>query len=396
MRESADRVILIVLDSVGAGALPDAAVFGDVGSNTLGNLARARGQLNLPHLGKMGLGNLVALPGTPATGADAVGAAGLMATVSHGKDTMTGHWEMVGLRIDQPFRTYPEGFPAELIERFVKETGVPGILGNTVASGTEIIQQLGEEHMRTRKPIIYTSADSVWQIAAHEEIYPLPELYRLCEVARQILQGEHRVGRVIARPFLGTSAATFKRTANRHDYALEPDPMLLDFVRCAGLAVQAVGKIEDIFVGHGITESTKTANNQQGIDATLAYLRSGKRGMIFTNLVDFDMHYGHRRDVEGYAAALEYFDNRLPEIQGLMGDTDVLIITADHGNDPTFPGTDHTREYVPLLMWGKPVKDGLDLGVRPSLADLGATVADLLNVPWQGQQGTSFATRLRR
>jgi phosphopentomutase len=271
---------------------------------------------------------------------------------------------------------------------------VPGVLGNTVASGTEIITELGEEHVRTRKPIVYTSADSVWQIAAHEEVYPIPELYRLCEVARRILQGEHRVGRVIARPFIGADKASFKRTSHRHDYALEPAPMLLDFVQKAGLSVQTVGKIEDIFVGHGITESTKTAGNPEGMAATIACVQSRKPGLIFTNLVDFDMLYGHRRDVEGYARALIEFDAYLTQLTAAMGERDVLFITADHGNDPTYRGTDHTREYVPLVAWGKPVRAGADLGVRPCLADLGATAAELLGVKWEGQQGVSFAAEL--
>lgn len=386
-----NRVILMVLDSVGIGAMPDAAAFGDVGANTVGNMARALGGLNLPNLGRLGLGNLLEVPEVPPVGAAAEGAFGRMALASIGKDTMTGHWEMVGIRIDEPFRTYPSGFPEELIERFKAAAGVGGVLGNKVASGTEIIQELGAEHIRTGWPIVYTSADSVFQIAAHEEVIPLPELYRICKAARGILHGEHRVGRVIARPFVGTPETGFTRTANRHDYALEPPPMLLDFVREAGLEVMAVGKIADIFSGHGITRTEPTRNNAHGLDVIENFMAEGGPGLIFANLVDFDMLYGHRRDPEGYARALAEVDARLPRLREMLGDRDVLILTADHGNDPTFRGTDHTREYVPVLLTGRPIRAGAEVGTRRSLADLGATVAELLGVHWRGQQGESFA-----
>ncbi|MGE5675977.1 MAG: phosphopentomutase [Mycobacterium leprae] len=394
MAQPVKRVTIIVLDSVGIGALPDADQFGDVGANTLGNLSRMRGGVKLPNMGQLGLGNLVQVAGVPPVERPA-GALGRMATASIGKDTMTGHWEMAGVRIDVPFRTFPHGFEEDLIKKFIVLAGVPGVLGNKVASGTEIIEELGEEHMRTKKPIVYTSADSVWQVACHEEVYSVPQIYKMCEVARELLNDpKYRVGRVIARPFVGTGAGSFKRTANRHDLALEPPAMLLDFVKNAGMAVQAVGKIKDIFTGHGVTEHLKTASNSEGIDATETFLRSGKPGLIFANLVDFDMLYGHRRDVEGYARALEEFDARLPELISLMGPDDVLFLTADHGNDPTYKGTDHTREYVPLLAFGQRVKPGADLGTRPRLADLGATACELLDIPWRGQQGESFAAQL--
>lgn len=385
----ADRVILMVLDSVGIGALPDAAEFGDAGSNTVGNLARARGGLHLPQLERLGLGNLVDAPGVRPVGAAAAGAFGRAALRSVGKDTMTGHWEMVGIRLDQPFRTYMDGFPPEIIDRFTAAIGVERVLGNVVASGTEIIAALGEEHLRTGLPIVYTSADSVFQIAAHEQVVPVERLYTWCKVARQILQGEHRVGRVIARPFTGAPGA-FRRTERRKDLAVEPPPMLLHFLVQAGLDVLAVGKIWDIFTGQGITASEKTRDNAHGLEVMERFLHQRKPGLIFANLVDFDQLYGHRRDVAGYAAALEAVDAHLPRLLGMLGPRDVLIVTADHGNDPTFPGTDHTREWVPVLVTGGPVRPGAPIGDRPTLADIGATVADLLGVPWRGQQGESF------
>ncbi|MFO7172527.1 MAG: phosphopentomutase [Bacillota bacterium] len=393
MAAAVERVTLIVLDSVGIGALPDAAEYGDEGANTVGNLARAMGGLDLPNLGRLGLGNLLEVQGVPPVD-HPEGAYGRMAIASVGKDTMTGHWEIVGIRIDEPFRTYPNGFPEDLIQRFIEATGIGGVLGNKVASGTEIIKELGAEHMRTGWPIVYTSADSVFQIAAHEEVIPLPELYRLCKVARSLLQGEHRVGRVIARPFVGDPERGFTRTANRHDYALEPPPMLLDFVKEAGLEVAAVGKIRDIFSGHGITRAIPTKSNTHGLDVVEELMAERWPGLIFANLVDFDMLYGHRRDPVGYARALKEVDDRLPRLRSLLGDRDVLILTADHGNDPTFRGTDHTREYVPVLITGRPIRSGAYFGTRPTLADLGATVAELLGVPWWGQQGESFASAI--
>lgn len=386
------RVVLIVIDSVGIGAMDDAPAWGDAGSNTVGNIARARGGLHLPNLGRLGLGNLVEVIGTPPVPVPA-GAYGRMAIASHGKDTMTGHWEMVGIRPEAPFRTYPEGFPEDLLAEFCLRAGVDGVLGNKVASGTEIIGELGEEHMRTGRPIVYTSADSVFQVAAHEETFGLDRLYGVCEVARELLAPPHRVGRVIARPFVGASAATFKRTANRHDYAIEPPHMLLDDVRESGLAVLAVGKIGDVFSGHGISWGEHTKDNAHGVRMIHDCLDRGERGLIFANLVDFDQLYGHRRDVEGYAKALLEFDGALPVIMDRLGPTDVLVVTADHGNDPTHPGTDHTREFVPVLVYGKPIKPGVNVGTRPTLADLGATVADLLGVSYAGA-GTSFAKEI--
>ncbi|MDF2631237.1 MAG: phosphopentomutase, partial [Symbiobacteriaceae bacterium] len=354
------RVLLIVLDSVGAGALPDAPEWGDAGSNTLSNMAAARGGLSLPNLGRLGLGNIVKMEGTPAAAAP-TGAFGRMALASHGKDTMTGHFEMVGVPPTAPFRTYPEGFPQDLIDEFCRRTGLPGVLGNCVASGTEIIKELGEEHLRTGLPIVYTSADSVFQVAASEESFGLERLYEVSRIAREMLVPPHRVGRVIARPFVGTSAATFKRTSNRKDYAIEPPHMLLDDIKHAGMSVQAVGKIEDIFSGHGITFAEHTKDNADGIRVIHECLDKREPGLIFANLVDFDMLFGHRRDVEGYAKALMEFDEALPAILAKLGPDDVVAITADHGNDPTHPGTDHTREYVPVLVAGKSVRAGAEV-----------------------------------
>ncbi len=388
-----ERVVLIVIDSVGIGALPDAAAWGDAGSNTVGNMARRLGGLSLPHLGRLGLGNLLEVVGTPPA-PQPEAAYGRMAIASHGKDTMTGHWEIVGIRPDAPFRTYPEGFPQDLLDEFCRRAGVEGVLGNTVASGTEIIVELGEEHLRTGLPIVYTSADSVFQVAAHEERFGLERLYQVCEVARELLQPPHRVGRVIARPFVGTNASNFKRTANRHDYAITPPHMLLNDIQDAGLSVLAVGKIGDIFSGQGITWGEHTKDNADGIRMIHECMDRKDKGLIFANLVDFDMLYGHRRDVEGYAKALREFDEALPGLIEKLTPRDVLIVTADHGNDPTHHGTDHTREYVPVLLYGQPIKAGVDVGTRSTLADLGATVADLLGTRYSGA-GTSFATEIR-
>lgn len=369
------RVMLIVLDSVGVGALPDAHLYGDEGSNTLGNIAR-RVKLALPNLGKLGLGNIVPIEGI-APAAAPLGAFGKMAELSPGKDTTTGHWEMAGIVLEKPFPIYPEGFPEEIINAFEERTGRK-VLGNKPASGTVIIEELGAEHLVTGKPIVYTSADSVFQIAAHEEVIPLEELYEMCRVAREILQGEHAVGRVIARPFVGTPG-NFQRTANRHDYSIEPpSPTMLELIKDRGLEVVGIGKIGDIYSGKGLTQSIPTKGNADGIDRTLAAWQSVKAGLVFTNLVDYDMKYGHRNDVEGYAAALEEFDGRLPEIMGQLNEEDLLIITADHGCDPTMPGTDHTREYVPLLIYGDKVKAGTGVGIRKTFADVGATVTGYL------------------
>ena len=368
------RIILIVLDSLGMGEMPDAAEWGDAGADTLGHILESRA-VELPNLRRWGLGNIRALAGLPPV-TEPRASFGRCALRSNGKDTTTGHWEMAGIILERAFPVYLNGFPPDIIRRFVAETGVPGVLGNYPASGTEIIKELGEEHVRTGKPIVYTSADSVFQIAAHEEVVPLPRLYEICETARRLLRGEHEVGRVIARPFVGEPGA-FKRTENRHDYAVPPPrDMLLPVLSGVGLDVVAVGKISSIYDAAGVTQELPGKNNDQSIDQTIAALRADTRGLIFSNLVDFDMLYGHRRDTEGYARALEHFDARLPEIEGAMRDRDLLVITADHGNDPTFRGTDHTREYAPLLVYGKRARAGVNLRDRASLSDIGQTIAD--------------------
>jgi phosphopentomutase len=369
-----ERIVLIVLDSAGIGEMPDAAEWGDAGSDTLGHVM-ASGEVRLPNLQRYGLGNIRPLKGVPPA-TEPRGSFGRCALRSNGKDTTTGHWEMAGIILDQPFPTYPQGFPPEIIESFVRETGVPGVLGNVPASGTEIIKELGAEHVHTGKPIVYTSADSVFQIAAHEEIIPVERLYEICETARRILRGQHEVGRVIARPFLG-EPGQFHRTENRHDYAVPPPrENLLVVLSEAGLDVVCIGKVASIYDAVGVTKDLTAKNNQQSIDQTVRALHEESRGLIFSNLVDFDMLYGHRRDVAGYARALEQFDARLPEIEDAMGERDIFIITADHGNDPTFPGTDHTREYAPLLVYGRSARPGVDLGIRGSLSDIGQTIAE--------------------
>src|SRR5229473_2614262 len=368
------RVALIVLDGAGIGAMPDAPEWGDAGSDTLGHICESR-QVQLPNLQSLGLGNIRPLSGVAKTG-NPRGCYGKCALKSNGKDTTTGHWEMAGIILDRAFPTYPHGFPQTLIDKFIRKTGVPGILGNTPASGTEIIKELGEEHVKTGKPIVYTSADSVFQIAAHEEVIPLNRLYEICEIARGILRGEHEVGRVIARPFLGAPGA-FYRTENRHDYAVPPPrENLLPLLQSHGLDVVCIGKIASIYDSTGVTQDLSAKNNEQSIDQTINALREHSRGLIFSNLVDFDMLYGHRRDTEGYAKALEHFDSRWPEIEAAMRADDLLMITADHGNDPTYPGTDHTREYAPLIVFGKGARKGVDLGTRDSLSDIGQTIAE--------------------
>ena len=388
------RVIVIVLDSVGIGEAADAADFGDVGSHTLGNIAQGVGGLHLPHLEAMGLGNIAILEGVrPQRRPTAV--YGKMAEVSAGKDTTTGHWELMGIELQQPFPLYPDGFPPKVMQPFEQAIG-RGTLGNYPASGTVIIEELGEEHMRTGQPIIYTSGDSVFQIAAHEEIIPVDELYRLCQIARQLLRGQHEVSRVIARPFIG-QPGSFERTANRHDYSvLPPQPTVLDNIKEAGQMVYAIGKIKDIFTGQGITKAAYTQDNMDGVDKTLTALREQQEaGLIFTNLVDFDAKFGHRNNPQGYAQALVEFDQRLPELVAALAETDILVITADHGNDPTTPGTDHTREYVPVLITGTAVQPGINIGLRATFADLGATIADILNVspPPHGSSFKSLITR---
>jgi phosphopentomutase len=379
-----NRVVLIVLDSVGIGEMPDAADYGDAGADTLGHTLSSR-EVRIPNLRAMGLANIRELPVAPV--ASPTGIFGRAATSSRGKDTTTGHWEMSGIITASPFPTYPQGFPPRVIEPFERAIGRK-VLGNKPASGTEIIKELGEEHVKTGRPIVYTSADSVFQIAAHEEVVPLDQLYEWCRVARAMLAGEDEVGRVIARPFIG-EAGNFRRTEARQDYAIDPpEETLLDRAKSAGLAVTAVGKIGSIFCHRGTTEELKAGNNNASVDQTLRALQETPRGLIFTNLVDFDMLYGHRNDVEGYARALEEFDARLPEIQQAMRDEDLLMLTADHGCDPGDISTDHTREYVPVLAWGRRARAGVDLGIRSSLADIGQTVAE--NFGLELQAGRSF------
>ena len=379
-----NRIVLIVLDSVGIGEMPDAADYGDTGADTLGHTLSSR-EVRIPNLQALGLANIRRLPVAPAP--QPSGFYGRAATASRGKDTTTGHWEMSGIITAKPFPTYPNGFPPRVLEPFERAVGRQA-LGNKPASGTEIIKELGEEHVRTGRPIVYTSADSVFQIAAHEEVVPLEQLYQWCRVAREILTGEDEVGRVIARPFIGTPGH-FRRTEARQDYAIDPPvDTLLDRLKAAGLAVAAVGKIGSIFCHRGTTEELKAGNNDASVEQTLRALETTGRGLIFTNLVDFDMLYGHRNDVEGYARALEAFDARLPQIQGAMRDDDLLMITADHGCDPGDVSTDHTREYVPVLGWGRRARAGVDLGTRSSLADVGQTIAE--NFGLDLQAGRSF------
>ena len=368
--------------------MPDAAQYGDVGSDTLGNVARLRG-IKLPQMARLGLGNIKPLTGIPPA-AQPTAAFGKCTLASPGKDTTTGHWEMVGIHLAKPFPLYPHGFPPEIMTEFERRTG-RGSLGNKAASGTEIIKELGAEHMRTGSPIVYTSADSVFQIAAHEEVIPLWELYKMCESAREILRGPYEVGRVIARPFVG-SPGNFIRTPNRHDYAVPPPKgMLLDQLDARGVFIHSVGKIFDIFLGRGIRESTKTKNNADGMAQTLEAMQSDA-GLIYVNLVDFDQQFGHRNDVEGYGNALEQFDAWLPEFQRTLRPDDLAIFTADHGCDPTTPSTDHSREYVPLLVSGPNVRPGVNLGVRATLSDIGQTVAE--NFATRITQGTSFLSQI--
>ncbi|CAN5433612.1 phosphopentomutase [soil metagenome] len=381
----------MVLDSAGIGEMPDAAEWGDAGADTIGHILESR-NVDLPNLQKLGLGNIRPLQDLPAI-ENPTGSFGKCTLKSNGKDTTTGHWEMAGIILKKAFPTFPQGFPQRIIADFTEKANVPGVLANVPASGTEIIKEFGEEHLKTGKPIVYTSADSVFQIAAHEEIIPLERLYEICHIAREILDGEDKVGRVIARPFLGTNAADFKRTENRHDYAVPPPPdNLLPLLKDNGFDVVCIGKIASIYDSMGVTEDLSAKNNDQTIDQTINALNKDSRGIIFTNLVDFDMLYGHRRDTEGYAKALEHFDQRLPEILGAMRDNDLIIITADHGNDPTKDGSDHTREYVPLIVYGKQAKQNVNLGTRQSLSDIGQTIAE--NFGLNLQDGESFLSEI--
>lgn len=390
---SINQVILIVLDSVGIGDAPDAVKYGDAGSNTIGNIAQAIGGLNLPHMASLGLGQLGDFKGIVAQ-EKLAGAFGRLTEVSAGKDTTTGHWELAGASLSTPFPTFPNGFPSDFMRAYEARIGRV-TLGNFAASGTVIIDQLGAKHVATGQPIVYTSADSVFQIAAHEEIIPLRQLYEFCQIAREMLTGDLAVGRVIARPFIGAPGG-FKRTENRRDFSLyPPHDTILDIAKAAGLMVAGVGKIEDIFAHRGLTDSNHTGNNRAGVEATLDFIRTRRRGLIFANLVDFDQLYGHRNDVPGYAQALEAFDRRLPEILSAMGDDDVLMLTADHGNDPTTPSTDHSRERVPLLMAGKPIRAGANIGTRSTFSDVAATIAVMLGVPGTGE-GSEFASAVVR
>jgi len=386
-----DRAVLIVLDGVGIGEAPDAHEYGDEGSNTLVNTARSVGGLHLPHLARLGLGLLADIPGVPKV-ARAQGAYGTMRERARGKDTTSGHWEIAGIILDRAFPTYPNGFPPDVIQAFEKAIGRK-VLGNKPASGTVIIEELGKEHMETGWPIVYTSADSVFQIAAHEEVIPLDELYRMCQQAREILQGEHAVGRVIARPFIG-EPGSFQRTAGRKDFSLPPPrPTILDRLARQDIAVHAVGKIYDIFAGSGITTWTATKDNMDTVDKTIEAIKEiAAPALIFANCVDFDAVYGHRNNAQGFAQALEAFDARLPEILATLRPKDLLLIVADHGNDPTTPSTDHSREIVPLLVAGHGVQP-VFLGQRETFADVAATLAALFGVE-PPEAGTSFLDEL--
>jgi phosphopentomutase len=376
------KAILLVLDGVGIGELPDAADYGDEGSNTLVNMAKAVGGLNLPNLQRMGLGNIEQIEGIPPA-EKPIACYGKMREVSAGKDTTTGHWEIAGIIREKPFPTYPNGFPPEIIEAFEKAIGRK-VLGNKPASGTAIIEELGEEHLRTGYPIVYTSADSVFQIAAHEEIVPVEQLYEWCRIAREILRGEHEVARVIARPFIGTPG-NFKRTARRKDFSVPPPyPTLLDALTEAGLKVVTVGKVDDIFAGRGVTFAVHTSDNRDGMQQVETLTAQDDFDFLWCTLVDFDTVYGHRNNPQGFAQALREFDEWLGNFLPKLREGDLLIITADHGNDPTTPSTDHSREYVPLLIWTPSLKEGKPLGVRQTFADVAATIADWLKVEWHG------------
>jgi phosphopentomutase len=381
------KAFILVLDGVGIGELPDARDYGDEGSNTIVNTAKALGRLTLPNLEKLGLGRIDSIPGVKPV-ENPEGSFGKMRERSKGKDSISGHWEIMGVIVEKPFPVYPHGFPPDLIAEFERRIGRK-TLGNVVASGTEIIKRLGSEHIRTGYPIVYTSADSVFQIAAHEDVIPVNELYRICEIARELLRGEHEVARVIARPFAG-SEGNFYRTPNRHDFAVKPkSKTVLKVAEEAGIPVVSVGKIKDLYMGYGITESFPTKSNREGLEISLRLLEERKSGIIMTNLVDFDMLWGHRNDIQGFANGLSEVDTFLPHLLEGLGADDLLIITADHGCDPTTPSTDHSREYVPLLVFGHRFRHGINLGIRETFADVGATVAEFLGLNWNGP-GVSF------
>jgi phosphopentomutase len=388
-----ERITVIVLDGVGVGATPDAAEYGDEGSNSIGNVARVLGGITLPNMGELGLGNIIDILGVPPTDTPQ-GGYGKMQPMSAGKDTTSGHWEMMGIYLPNPSPTYPHGFPEEIISAFEDQIGRE-TLANYPASGTEIIKELGEEHIRTGKPIVYTSADSVFQIAAHEEVIPLEELYRMSLIAREILKGEHAVGRVIARPFVGSDAEDFKRTSNRRDFSHTPESdTVLDKLYQAGLDVWSVGKIDDIFAHRGITRKNHSHGNEESLLTTLNLLEESFHGLMFVNLIEFDMIFGHRNDPQGYYGALKLFDDAIPEIQKRLTENDLVIVSADHGVDPTTESTDHSREYVPLLAFGPRVR-GVNLGTRSSFADIGTTITEnfMLEPP---EIGTSFLSDLTR
>ncbi len=386
------RAILVILDGVGIGEAEDCALYGDCGSNSLVNTATVLKGLHLPNMGSLGLGHLAQIPGVEPHPSP-LGAYGVMEPASHGKDSTTGHWEIMGVILEKPFPTYPNGFPPEIIQRFQERIGRE-ILGNVVASGTEIIAELGEQHLLTACPIVYTSADSVFQIAAHEEVIPVEKLYEMCEEARELLSGENAVGRVIARPFTG-QAGQFERTSRRHDYSLAPPRNILDCIAESGGTVIGIGKIKDLFLGRGLSKSYPSVSNEDGIRLLKEALVKPAGSLIFANLLDFDQVYGHRNDVEGYAQALIEFDQALPELMGLLKPGDMLMITADHGNDPTTPSTDHSRECVPLLVYGPAFSGRKYLGHRRSFSDAGQTIAEHLQVSAQGLAGQSFYALLR-
>jgi phosphopentomutase len=386
------RVFLVVLDGCGIGEMPDADGYGDRGSHTLRHVAEYAGGLALPNMESLGLGHLAAMPGVRAL-ADPAGARARLMERSAGKDSTTGHWEMMGIVLERAFPTYPDGFPLELLERWCEQVG-RGWLGNVAASGTEIIQRLGEEHERSGKYIVYTSADSVFQVAAHERTVPLEEIYAACRAVRVMLQGDHAVGRVIARPFEGSPGA-YRRTANRRDFSLEPfEPTVLDRLRERGARVTTVGKVDDLFAGRGVSDAIHTKSNAEGEAVLLDLAKKPGEGLVFANLVDFDTQYGHRNDPAGFARALVEFDDRLGELLGRLREDEMVWVTADHGNDPTTPSTDHSREYTPLLVAGPRVKRGVDLGTRTTFADLGATLAELFGVV-PPRHGRSFLKELR-
>ncbi len=384
-----NRAIIIVLDGFGVGELPDADVYGDVGSNTLKGIYE-NCKPNLPNMKKMGLYNIDNI-GISEKEEAPIGAFGKLTEKSVGKNSPVGHWEIAGHITNPGFTTYPNAFPKEMIQEFIEKTGIEGILCNEVGSGTEILKRFGEEHIKTKKPIIYTSADSVFQIAAHEEVIPVEKLYEMCKIAREILdKPEYNVGTVIARPFIGTASENFTRTYNRKDFESNTfGKTMLDVIYKSGKDVISIGKIEDLFTMRGITKNYHTKGNEDGIEKTINEIKKDTQGLIFTNLVDFDMLYGHRNNVEGYSKALEYFDSKLPEIVENMKETDMLIITADHGNDPTTPSTDHSREYIPVLIYGKEIKENVNIGTRKTYADISATVLDILGLE-KLENGESF------